>query len=214
MTPETAAATEPNTATAVIMDVTPEALVKVLDVRSAEADAEGLALRVEVTGISGVEYSYALSIDPVAEADDDDVIYAVGDLSVIVPANSVDQLTGATLDLPSNPAQGGLVIRNPNRPNPLDGTDIELTGTLEEKLVMLLDKRINPALSAHGGSAELVKVEGTEAHILMGGGCQGCAMSAATLREGISVMIAQAIPEITDVIDVTDHSEGENPYFE
>ncbi len=214
MTPETAAATEPSTATAVIMDVTPEALVKVLDVRSAEADAEGLALRVEVTGISGVEYSYALSIDPVAEADDDDVIYAVGDLSVIVPANSVDQLTGATLDLPSNPAQGGLVIRNPNRPNPLDGTDIELTGTLEEKLVMLLDKRINPALSAHGGSAELVKVEGTEAHILMGGGCQGCAMSAATLREGISVMIAQAIPEITDVIDVTDHSEGENPYFE
>jgi Fe/S biogenesis protein NfuA len=214
MTPETAEATEPSTATAVIMDVTPEALVKVLDVRSAEDDAEDLALRVEVTGISGVEYSYALSIDPVAEAADDDVIYAVGDLSVIVPANSVDQLTGATLDLPSNPAQGGLVIRNPNRPNPLDGTDIELTGTLEEKLVMLLEKRINPALSAHGGSAELVKVEGTEAHILMGGGCQGCAMSAATLREGISVMIAQAIPEITDVIDVTDHSEGENPYFE
>ncbi len=214
MTPETAEATEPSTATAVIMDVTPEALVKVLDVRSAEDDAEDLALRVEVTGISGVEYSYALSIDPVAEAADDDVIYAVGDLSVIVPANSVDQLTGATLDLPSNPAQGGLVIRNPNRPNPLDGTDIELTGTLEEKLVMLLERRINPALSAHGGSAELVKVEGTEAHILMGGGCQGCAMSAATLREGISVMIAQAIPEITDVIDVTDHSEGENPYFE
>lgn len=214
MTPETAEATEPSTATAVIMGVTPEALVKVLDVRSAEDDAEDLALRVEVTGISGVEYSYALSIDPVAEAADDDVIYAVGDLSVIVPANSVDQLTGATLDLPSNPAQGGLVIRNPNRPNPLDGTDIELTGTLEEKLVMLLEKRINPALSAHGGSAELVKVEGTEAHILMGGGCQGCAMSAATLREGISVMIAQAIPEITDVIDVTDHSEGENPYFE
>ncbi len=214
MTPETAEATEPSTATAVIMGVTPEALVKVLDVRSAEDDAETLALRVEVTGISGVEYSYALSIDPVAEAADDDVIYTVGDLSVIVPANSIEQLTGATLDLPSNPAQGGLVIRNPNRPNPLDGTDIELTGTLEEKLAMLLDKRINPALSAHGGSAELVKIEGTEAHILMGGGCQGCAMSAATLREGISVMIAQAIPEITDVIDVTDHTEGENPYFE
>jgi Fe/S biogenesis protein NfuA len=214
MTPETAEAIDTSTATAVIMDVTPEALVKVLDVRSAEDDAESLALRVEVTGISGVEYSYALSIDPVAEAADDDVIYTVGELSVIVPANSVDQLQGATLDLPSNPAQGGLVIRNPNRPNPLDGTDIELTGTLEEKLTVLLEKRINPALSAHGGSAELVKVEGTEAHILMGGGCQGCAMSAATLREGISVMIAQAIPEITDVIDVTDHSEGENPYFE
>lgn len=214
MTPDTAEATPSVTDTTVIMDLTPEGLAKVLEVRSAEEDGDTLALRVEVTGISGVEYSYALSIDPIAEAADDDIVYTVGDLSVIVPANSVDQLRGATLDLPSNPAQGGLVIRNPNRPNPLDGTDIELTGTLEEKLTTLLAVRINPALSAHGGSAELVKIDGTEAHILMGGGCQGCAMSAATLREGISVMIAQAIPEITDVIDVTDHNEGENPYFE
>lgn len=212
MTPDTA--TEPVVEAATILDVTDEALVKVLEVRDAEEDGDTLALRVEVTGVQGVEYGYALSIDPVAEAAADDFVYTVGDLTVIVPAGSVDQLRGATLDLPSNPAQGGLVIRNPNRPNPLDGTDIELTGTLEEKLQQLLDLRINPALSAHGGSAELVKVDGSVAHILMGGGCQGCAMSAATLREGISVMIAQALPEITEVVDVTDHSEGENPYFE
>lgn len=214
MTPETATATTPSTDDVVVMGVTPEALVKVLGVRDAEDDAGSLALRVEVTGISGIEYTYALSIDPVAEAADDDVVYTVGELSVIVPAGSVAQLQGATLDLPSNPVQGGLVIRNPNRPNPLDGTDIELSGTLEEKLAQLLDKRINPALSAHGGTAELLRVEGTSAYILMGGGCQGCAMSAATLREGITVMIAQAIPEITEVIDATDHDHGENPYFE
>ena len=214
MTPETATVPDSQTAAAVIMDVTPEALVKVLEVRNAEDEGEALALRVEVTGIQGVEYGYALSIDPIAEAADDDVVYTIDELSVIVPANSTEQLAGATLDLPSNPAQGGLVIRNPNRPNPLDGTDIELIGSIEEKLTQLLDKRINPALSAHGGTAELLKVDGTTAHILMGGGCQGCAMSAATLREGISVMIAQAIPEITEVIDATDHSEGENPYFE
>ena len=57
-------------------------------------------------------------------------------------------------------------------------------------------------------------MEETVAHILMGGGCQGCAMSAATLRQGIEVMIAEAIPEITEIIEVTDHEAGENPFFE
>ena len=56
-------------------------------------------------------------------------------------------------------------------------------------------------------------MEGSTAYITMGGGCQGCAMSAATLREGITVMITEAIPEITDVVDATDHEAGDNPYF-
>ncbi|MGZ0229175.1 MAG: NifU family protein [Acidimicrobiales bacterium] len=205
---------EETTVDNVVMSVSDEALTKVLEVRSAEEDPESFALRVEVTGISGVEFSYDLSVDPLAEADKDDVIYSVGELSVIIPGNSVGRLQGATLDLPSNPVQGGLVIRNPNRPNPLDGYEIELSGTITEKLQQLLEQRINPALASHGGTAELLKVEDTVVHILMGGGCQGCAMSAATLREGITVMISEAIPEITQVIDATDHTEGENPYFE
>jgi len=205
---------EETTVDNVVMSVSDEALAKVLEVRGAEEDPESFALRVEVTGISGVEFSYGLSVDPLAEADKDDVIYSVGELSVIIPGNSVGRLQGATLDLPSNPVQGGLVIRNPNRPNPLDGYEIELSGTIVEKLQQLLEQRINPALASHGGTAELLKVEDTVVHILMGGGCQGCAMSAATLREGITVMISEAIPEITQVIDATDHTEGENPYFE
>ena len=47
----------------------------------------------------------------------------------------------------------------------------------------------------------------------MGGGCQGCAMSAATLTEGIRASILEAIPEIKDVVDVTDHSSGEQPFY-
>lgn len=96
----------------------------------------------------------------------------------------------------------------------LEGEDIELSGSPAEKLQQLLDQHINPSLAAHGGYAELVKMQGTAAHILMGGGCQGCAMSAATLRQGIEVMIAEAIPEITEIVDVTDHEAGENPFFE
>lgn len=198
----------------IVLDVSDEALFKVLDVRAAEEDGDSLGLRVEVTGVQGVDYSYDLAFEPMSEAGDDDVIYRVGELTVMVPESSVDKLRGATLDLPSNPMQGGLVIRNPNRPNPLGDTgSIELTGTLGEKVQQLLTQQINPSLAAHGGWAELVKVEETTVYLTMGGGCQGCAMSAATLREGITVMISELIPEVTEVIDTTDHNAGESPYY-
>ena len=38
-------------------------------------------------------------------------------------------------------------------------------------------------------------------------------MSAATLREGIQVAILEAIPAITEVVDVTDHNAGDNPFY-
>lgn len=201
-------------ATSTTLAVTEAALEKVIEVRSAEDDPENLGLRVQITGISGPEFAYDLAFENLSDAAADELTYEVGGLTMMVPADSVANLTGATLDLPSNPMQGGLVIRNPNRPNPLEGADIELSGTAGEKLQQLLDGHINPSLAAHGGYAELVKMEETVAHILMGGGCQGCAMSAATLRQGIEVMIAEAIPEITEIVDVTDHNAGENPFFE
>ena len=77
----------------------------------------------------------------------------------------------------------------------------------------LLEQPINPSLASHGGFASLVGVEDTKVFLTMGGGCQGCAMSAATLREGIQVAIKEAIPEVTEVIDATDHDAGENPFY-
>jgi len=194
--------------------VTDAAVEKVLEVRSEEEEPDALGLRVQIIGVNGPEFSYDLSFENIDEFSDADVISTIGDLTVLVPKESYENLNGATLDLPSNPMQGGLVIRNPNRPNMLDGEELELTGTINEKLQQLLDRHINPSLAAHGGYAELVKMEGTVAHILMGGGCQGCAMSAATLRQGIEVMIAEAIPEITEIVDLTDHEAGENPFFD
>jgi Fe/S biogenesis protein NfuA len=132
---------------------------------------------------------------------------------VIIPVDSLDALRGATLDLPTAGAQNGLVLRNPNRPDPLSGAHIELTGTIDEKVRQLLDGQINPALAMHGGFAGLDRVEGSVVHVTMGGGCQGCAVSAMTLREGITRAIREAIPEVTEVVDTTDHSMGENPYY-
>ena len=100
-----------------ILEISEEASVKVLAVRSEESDAEKLGLRVAVSGVSGVEYSYDLAFVPVEEVDDEDISYEVGELTVIIPSASKDKLAGATLDIPQNADQGGLVIRNPNRPS-------------------------------------------------------------------------------------------------
>jgi Fe/S biogenesis protein NfuA len=197
----------------VIVEVTPDALERIADVRAGEDDADSLVLRIAVTGVNGVEYAYDLSFEDRADCVDGDITYHVGDLPVVIPADSVDKLRGATLDLPTSAGQGGLVIRNPNRPNPLAGANLELTGDLAEKVQQLLAEAINPSLASHGGYANLVGVEDTKVFLSMGGGCQGCALSAATLRQGIQVAIREAIPEVTDIIDVTDHDAGENPFY-
>ena len=197
----------------VVLTVTETAIAKILELREAEDDPADLALRIAVTGIRGPEYTYDLTFEPVTEATETDIVYNQGDLPVMVPADSMDSLQGATLDLPGTDGQGGLVLRNPNRPDPLAGIDLDLTGSTAEKVQQLLEQQINPGLAAHGGFAELKGVDGDKVYVLMGGGCQGCAVSAMTLREGIAASITAAIPEITDVIDVTDHDAGENPYY-
>jgi Fe/S biogenesis protein NfuA len=198
-----------------VLIVTDPARDKILELRAQEDDPETLGLRIEVTGVQGVEYTYDLTFDPIAEADPDvgDVVESQGDLPVIVPVDSIDALRGATLDMPTTGGQQGLVLRNPNRPDPLAGADIELSGTVDEKVRQLLDGRINPSLAMHGGFATLDRVEGDTVYVTMGGGCQGCAVSAMTLREGIARSIKEAIPEVSDVIDTTDHDLGENPYY-
>jgi len=194
--------------------ITERAHAQILELRAAEPDGDELGLRIEVTGVRGADFTYDLAFEPVAEAADDDHRYDDRGLTVVVPADSVENLRGATLDLPTNAGQGGLVLRNPNRPaTPRLGDPIELSGTPAEKVRQLLDQQINPALASHGGYATLVKVEGDAAHIAMGGGCQGCAVSSITLRDGIEAAILSAIPEITEVVDTTDHASGENPFY-
>ncbi len=197
-----------------VIRITDAALAKILELRAAEDDPDGLGLRIEVTGVRGAEFSYDLSFEPLADNDADDHVHVQDGLPVVVPADSVSKLRGATLDLPSNAEQGGLVLRNPNRPEiPRLGDPMELTGTPAEKVQHLLDAQVNPAIAAHGGFARLERVEGGSAFITMGGGCQGCAMSAMTLRDGIQAAILANVPEITEVVDVTDHAVGENPYY-
>jgi Fe-S cluster biogenesis protein NfuA len=77
----------------------------------------------------------------------------------------------------------------------------------------VLDERINPSVASHGGHIALIDVKADTAYIRLEGGCQGCGMADVTLKQGIEVEIKSAVPAILQVLDVTDHAGGTNPYY-
>lgn len=78
----------------------------------------------------------------------------------------------------------------------------------------LLDREANPAIASHGGSVAVERVENSDVYLRMSGGCQGCAASSATLRQGIETMLRAGLPAIGEIIDLTDHDAGTNPFYE
>jgi IscR-regulated protein YhgI len=86
--------------------------------------------------------------------------------------------------------------------------------TLYERVARLFDEQVNPMVARHGGRVELIDVQDAVVMLRMGGGCQGCGMADVTLRQGIEGMLAQNIPEVRGVVDITDHAQGANPYFQ
>jgi Fe/S biogenesis protein NfuA len=198
-----------------IVTITPEALSELSKLRDTEPDADRLGLRLEIISKPGEDFQYDLSFDVITKAAfTDEVRTHTADgfsLKVIIPANSLDLLEGATLDHSSN---AGLIIRNPNKPQApvVEGLvrDDELSAQIESLVVA----EVNPALAAHGGFVTYVghDNEGT-AYLTMGGGCHGCSMSRMTMLDGVQTMIVEQIPVIERVRDLTDHSSGENPYY-
>jgi Fe/S biogenesis protein NfuA len=200
-----------------VVTVTDRARNRALAVRAEEPDGDKLVLFLEVTEPNGFEYVYDLYFDDEGAIRDGDVVQVEGELKVVVPGDSVDKLRGATLDLSQNLLNPGWVVDNPNSPSPAVGAGIrpeDLTGTVEERVAQVLDEVVNPAIAMHGGRADLVAVEDSTVFVQLSGGCQGCGMATVTLSQGIEVSLREAIPEIARVVDVTDHAQGSNPYYQ
>lgn len=89
----------------------------------------------------------------------------------------------------------------------------DLSSPEAQKIKQLIETKINPAVADHGGFVSLVDYKNETVYVELGGGCQGCAMSQATLKEGIATSIMDAFPHIKQVVDVTDHSSGDNPFY-
>jgi Fe-S cluster biogenesis protein NfuA len=86
-------------------------------------------------------------------------------------------------------------------------------GSIRQRVQEILDTEVNPSIASHGGFIRLVDVQGTRVVLQMGGGCQGCGMAHVTLREGVEHMLRSRIPEITEIVDHTDHAAGADPFY-
>ena len=103
-------------------------------------------------------------------------------------------------------------VEENRKPTVASGRDLE-ADPLAIRVQAVLDEEINPAVAAHGGFIRLVEIKNNSAYLHMGGGCQGCGMKDVTLKQGVMTTLQSRIPELTGVFDITDHSQGSNPYY-
>jgi Fe/S biogenesis protein NfuA len=204
-----------------VLAITADARATVLEVLANESESDALALWLEVSGERDGAYSYDMYFQALADASGGDVVQHDDDLPVVVPQTSVERLQGATLDFVTDASgEGGLVIVNPNTPPAptlgglAAGAEVDLSDPLARQVVAVLDEQVNPSIAAHGGRADLVAVADASVYLRLSGGCQGCGMAKATLSQGIEVILREAIPELVNIVDVTDHADGTNPYYE
>jgi len=186
-----------------MIEVTESARQQILEILSSQEDDTGLRLSIAGRGPRGFEYEITLLQEKDKEA---------GDVSVpghgfllLVDGAHVDSLRGARLDFVQEGNGMGFKIDNPN---PL------WNDALAQRVQQVLDQDINPGVASHGGFVTLLDVRDNKAYIRLGGGCQGCGMADVTLKQGIEVAIRNAVPEIEEVLDSTDHASGSNPYYQ
>jgi len=186
------------------MTVTSAAKAKIDAVRSKTGHPDA-CLRIAIAGRRGGQFVYELDLVTPEDSPAADIVIETPDLRLLVEPGSAANLEGAIIDLDPSAMGGALRIDNPN-----EGWRDPIAARIQE----VLDRQINPSVAAHGGFVDLLEVRGGAAYVQLGGGCQGCAQVDVTLRQGIEVAIMAAVPQITEVIDVTDHAAGTNPYFQ
>jgi len=205
-----------------VVTLTPEAYKVVKEAIGQEPDPASLALWLEVRGVQAGSFVYDLYFQALSDADEGDARISQEELEIVVPGPSVDRLRGARLEW-SEENGGGLVLVNPNSPTPEEvAPNVPpeilakgITSPLALRVVAVLEQAVNPAIASHGGRADLVALndEDGTAYLRLSGGCQGCAMSQMTLRQGIETTLLEEVPELKTILDVTDHGGGENPFY-
>ena len=186
-----------------LLTVTPAAREKIDGVREFNEFPEAV-LRIRILGREGQRFRYEIALEDPRDRTDDDLIVDLDGLSVALDPITAADLTGSTVDLDAEITGGGLRIDNPN-----EGWQDPLARAVQE----VLDRQINPGVGSHGGMVTLVEVRDGAAYLRFGGGCQGCAAVDVTLKHGVETAIRAAVPQVTAIVDATDHEAGTNPYY-
>lgn len=195
-----------------ILSIASDALDMIIQLRDQEPGDGEFALSIEVTGFRGPLFTYELAFVALADMREDWVEERHGDLALVFPEVDREKLDGASLEL----TEQGLSMNNPNSPAPppMSAPAGDLSGPLVDQVQQVITEQVNPAIAAHGGGAELVSVDGTIAYLRLYGGCQGCGLAEVTLKQGIERILLESIPALTQVVDVTDHASGDDPYYQ
>lgn len=199
------------------ISITEEAKSKILEAIGARPEAGQPMLRVEARANGAPDFAYGLKLISADEVRDDDVTLESAGIEIVMDPSSAKNLEGATIDFEDRIVRSGFKFLNPNRPESPQigsGPRPDLSGPVAERIQRLLDTEINPAVAAHGGVIQFHGVREGKAYLSFGGGCHGCGMVDVTLKQGVEARIREVIPEIDEVIDTTDHSTGENPYYQ
>jgi Fe/S biogenesis protein NfuA len=200
-----------------VLRVDPRALERLKEIRDQEPDGEDLGLVLAISGINGDKYGYEMALMVLDPPPEGALLEDHNGLTFVIPERDLDKLRGAQVKMSRDLLNPGLVLENPNSPSPRiaqDGPPPDLEGPVAERVVQVVTSMINPAIASHGGVAEVVAVEEGTVYVRLGGGCQGCGMATVTLSQGIESTLRQMVPEVTRVVDVTDHAGGTNPYYE
>lgn len=172
-------------------------------------------LRISMHG-SPAAPEFELTLVGTEERRPDEEALEIDGLQVLIAKDQAPSLEGATVDFVERVNESGFQVTprtGAGKADPSRGAVEPPRGAIADRVREVLDQQVNPAIASHGGAITLADVQDTEVYLEMSGGCQGCAMSRLTLRQGVERMLRQAVPELTAVHDVTDHASGVNPYF-
>jgi len=187
-----------------MLTVTDSAKRKISSVIQAQGKP-GDGLRIAIVGRSSTGFTYDMYLVEADEVGAEDIVVDGGGFPVVIDAASAPNMEDVIIDYVEDLQQSGFRIGNPN---PV-WTDPQAMAIQE-----LLDTQINPGVASHGGQVELVDVQDNRVYVRFGGGCQGCGMVSVTLNQGVEQAIREAFPEIREIVDVTDHAAGTNPYYQ
>jgi len=180
-----------------------EAKKRIAEQLKSDPNLWGLEMNVEIK--SPLKGIYSLNFISSPKKGEGFIHIEKGILRFRLPVSSIPFLEGTELIINE---ESELEARNPQM------SITKLQGSIEEQVEQLLVDSVNPMVAAHGGVVSVHAVEKTDVYLQFGGGCQGCGQIDVTLKQGVEVMLKENIPEITNVYDSTDHTEGTNPYFQ
>ncbi|SJM36107.1 Fe/S biogenesis protein NfuA [Psychrobacter pasteurii] len=180
----------------------------------AKQETPGIGVRIFVEHPGTPRAECCMAYNQPGEEDEADLQMPFEAFTAYIEASSVPYLEDAVIDYNKDRFGGQLTFRAPNSKVPKVGAD----ASVEERINYVLQSEINPSLAAHGGDVQLLELieeegVGLTAVLKFGGGCQGCSAVDMTLRQGVEVQLKQQIPELTQVVDDTDHSQTANAYY-